>query len=241
MPCALCQKSKTLRRSHIVPEFLYQGMYDQKHRFLGMSTTPAQMPQLYQKGFREELLCEDCEQQFGRYEKYAAEFFYGGGAPVAIGSTQTEAFIRSLDYDKIKLFFMSLLWRFGITTVKELRAVSLGPHADRLRKLLRANDPGDANTYPCLVTAVTFEGKFLGNIMVPPCVGKLEARHVWHILVSGCVLSFFVSSHPPPAVSQPHFLQKNGSLRIAIRDIRNIDFLHRYFCLIRQAKQTGST
>ncbi len=77
MPCALCQLNKPLRRSHIVPEFMYKPMYDFIHRFQGLSLNVSERPQTHQKGLREELLCHDCEQLLAnKYENYAATAFY---------------------------------------------------------------------------------------------------------------------------------------------------------------------
>jgi len=75
-PCRLCQQPKPLKFSHLIPEFMYQDMYDEKHRFLGLTSKSGVKDKLAQKGLREYLLCDDCEQQFGRYEKYASGVFY---------------------------------------------------------------------------------------------------------------------------------------------------------------------
>src|SRR5438034_9908437 len=76
MACALCHQNKPLRQSHIVPEFMYKPMYDPLHRFEGLSLDVSEPPQIHQKGLREELLCQDCEQRFSRFEHHAAERFY---------------------------------------------------------------------------------------------------------------------------------------------------------------------
>lgn len=36
--CKLCLKEKELMFSHIIPEFFYEPMYDEKHRFMQIST-----------------------------------------------------------------------------------------------------------------------------------------------------------------------------------------------------------
>jgi hypothetical protein len=37
MPCALCLQEVELRRSHIIPKFLYETLYDDKHRLQVLS------------------------------------------------------------------------------------------------------------------------------------------------------------------------------------------------------------
>src|SRR5438105_1743417 len=77
MNCALCLRERPLPRSQIVPEFMHGQMYDDKHRFFGISNIESKTNKLFQKGLREELLCADCEQHIGRYESYASRVFYG--------------------------------------------------------------------------------------------------------------------------------------------------------------------
>lgn len=239
MLCALCHKNKPLQWSHIVPEFMYQEMYDPKHRFQGLSTVVSDRARLYQKGLREKLLCEACEQQFGRYENYAAQVFYGG-VTIPVRRCGKNLLIGSLDYKRLKLFFVSLLWRFGVTSIDIFRGADLGPHAEKLRKMLLAEDPGDWLAYPCLATAVTWQSKHIGDLILPPCLAKMEGHRIWSFVIAGFVFTFFVSSHVPPTPLLPGFLQKDGSLFIAIREITEIDFLHRFACEIRDTQKAKS-
>lgn len=225
--CALCMLPKSLRSSHIVPEFLYREMYDPKHRFLALSTVASNRTRMYQKGLREDLLCADCEQLLSRFESYASRVFYGNGATTAKSSGRM-LIINGLDYIPMKLFLLSLLWRFGITNIALFKTARLGPHAEKLRRMLLAKNPGDPLMYPCLLTAVTWQGKHIGDFIVPPCLAKMDKQHIWSFVVAGIVFTFFVSSHVSTAVPPPAFLQANGSLIVMRKEITEIDFLHRF-------------
>ena len=61
MNCALCLREAALCRSHIIPEFLYEPIYDDKHRLKLLSVIPEQPTTYKQKGIWEKLLCEACE------------------------------------------------------------------------------------------------------------------------------------------------------------------------------------
>ena len=58
--CRLCLEEATLCNSHILSEFFYKPMYDEKHRALKFTREPYNRKYI-QKGFREYLLCEKCE------------------------------------------------------------------------------------------------------------------------------------------------------------------------------------
>lgn len=234
MPCALCLKNKPLRRSHIVPEFMFESMYDQKHRFFGLSSVPAKQDKLFQKGLRERLLCGDCEQHIGRYESYASGVFCGSTVK-RVSRLRNTLFIAGLDYKP--LFFMSLLWRFGVTKLECYQGADLGPHKERLRQLILADDPSDCLSYPCLVVAITLDGTHVPDLIVPPSLARLNQQWIWSLVVAGFLLTFFVSSHSPPNVLYPAFLQPHGNLAIQIRDMREIAFLYRTACEIGSAQR----
>lgn len=239
MPCALCTQPKPLRQSHIVPEFMYQQMYDRKHRFLALGTIASDRAMRYQKGLREDLLCGQCEGLFSRFEGYAAQVFYGKGAP----STRVEGsmlILQGLEYDKMKLFLLSLLWRFGVTKLRVFRGALLGAHTDTLRQMLLRQDPGDPLDYPCLLTAVMWQGKHIGDFIVPPCLAKMDGHHIWSFVVAGIVMTFFVSSHKPNDLPGEAFLTKGGSLVVMRKEITEIEFLHRFASEVAEAQRKRS-
>lgn len=59
--------------------------------------------------------------------------------------------ISDFDYLKLKMFFISLLWRAGVSSRALFRRVNLGPHEDRLRQLILANDPGSPHDYSVIL------------------------------------------------------------------------------------------
>ncbi|MBU6400143.1 MAG: hypothetical protein KGS61_07475, partial [Verrucomicrobia bacterium] len=129
---------------------------------------------------------------------------------------------------RLKLFFLSLLWRLGITSLDELKGARLGRHADRIRGMLLSKTPGVTLEYPCLVSGVMFNGKHIGDFIVPPSLGRMEGHHIWSFVVAGILFTFFVSNHTAPSKFWPLFLQKEGSLVICMEELKDIEFLRRF-------------
>lgn len=211
-------------------------MYDAKHRFFGLSSVPIRRIQLFQKGLRESLLCDSCEQRFSRYEQYASKVFYGGTA-FSASRRRNSLFLNGLDYKPLKLFFLSLLWRFGVTSLEFYKGATLGPHEERLRQMLLNEDPGAYNLYPCLVNAVTFDGKHVSDLIIPPALARMEGHWIWSFVVAGFLLTFYVSSCSPPDVLYPAFLKPDGTMILHIRDMRDIPFLYHLACEMARAQQ----
>lgn len=153
--CRLCKQPRQLCSSHIIPEFMYRPLYDEKHRFWQLSSFPQRPNRKFQKGFRELLLCADCEQRFSRFERYARDVFFGNATsqPVQI---ETGLLFSRLRYKPLKLFFLSLIWRLAVTSVSQLKGISLGQYEELLRYRLVEGDAGAYWEFPALVTALTF-------------------------------------------------------------------------------------
>ena len=59
--------------------------------------------------------------------------------------------IADFDYRKFKLFFLSLLWRAGVTSREPFRHVSLGLHEERIRQLILKKVPGNPEDYAVIL------------------------------------------------------------------------------------------
>jgi len=69
--CALCQKKSKLRESHIIPSLVFDWMKKTSATgYIRRSETPNLR---VQNGYKIPLLCEDCENLFGVWEKHFAE------------------------------------------------------------------------------------------------------------------------------------------------------------------------
>src|SRR5258708_489139 len=122
--CRLCLQKKELCDSHIVPEFFFARVYDEKHRFYGLSSVQERGIRLFQKGMREKLLCKDCEVKFSVFEHHARGVLYGG-AGILIKDFGRYMVVGDIDYKKLKLFLMSLLWRLDVTTLPYFKGTPL--------------------------------------------------------------------------------------------------------------------
>src|SRR3954467_14480319 len=103
MPCALCLREAPLKKSHVIPEFLYKHMYDHKHRFHVVTSPGVSAPRHGQKGIWERLLCDPCEGLLSQYERYVSLVF-SGQLPVQASEDGALVRIQGLDYKKFRLF-----------------------------------------------------------------------------------------------------------------------------------------
>ncbi len=211
--CRLCLKEGELRNSHILPEFLYGNSYDEKHRTLLISR---EGEMIVQKGIREKLLCQNCETKLSRYEKYAKELILeipNFARDDNLGLLYSE----NVDYVKLKLFQLSILWRASISSHVAFYQVNLGPHENRIRTMLDAGNPGKVIDYGCFMT-LTLETELLHAIIQSPTrfTKKLEGHTAYKFSTGNLEWIFLVTSHRVSYYLQQLFLQENGLLRIVL-------------------------
>lgn len=220
-PCALCRESQQLKNSHIIPEFLYESLYDEIHRFHVLSINPDQDNSFKQKGIREPLLCESCEQRFSVWERYAS-FVLKGGIEISCRGEGNRMYVSGLDYEKFRLFQLSILWRASVSTLQFFENVRLGRHEELLRRLLLGEDPGNPSRYGCLMFGLKFENENFTQLIMPPERLKLSGHTAYRFIFGGFMWVFLVASHDilPPLSSA--VLQQSGEALLTIKDIREI-------------------
>jgi hypothetical protein len=143
----------------------------------------------------------------------------------------------NLEYKPLKLFLMSLLWRLCVTSIPQYKGAVLGPHLERLRLLILADDPGDYLTFPAVVTGLTFDRLHIPGLIIPsPFRTRIEGRWVWGFVVTGFLFCFFVSNRQPSSSFWAGFLQSSGHFPLHVTDIRKVPFLQHWGAEIAAAE-----
>jgi len=211
--CRLCLKESELRHSHVLPEFFYTGIYESRDAHRALAITDESV-KIIQKGLREDLLCQDCETQFSRHEKYVAELIRD------IPSFTRDASGRFLysehvDYSSVKLFQLSLIWRCSIARNPAFTQVCLGPHEEIIRCRLLEQNPGKSFEYGCVMMAM-LETEILHKVMTSPTLIKPRpfGHKAYKLRTGNLTWVFFVDSHLIEKNVQELFAQENGLLRI---------------------------
>lgn len=209
--CKLCQLSKPLlKKSHIIPDFLYKEFYNDNHKLKryslydvleGRGKLKLASTGIYQGG----ILCKQCDNDIiGGYETYAAKVAYGGNnfgslpTPTARkfrssdGVTFTQ--LKDVDYRNFKLFLLSILWRASISTNKFFDEVNLGPHEEVLRKMILEGNPGEKSDYPIMMVYYR-EDKSVPNMIIQPVMKKAEGFRTYSFPIGGISYVFYVGSH----------------------------------------------
>jgi len=224
MKCALCLRDAKLCDSHIIPEFLYATLYDDKHRFQAITVDSQKRDRQYQKGLREKLLCDSCEQSLSLPESYMSKVL-NGGVGLLVHREENRLHLSGLDYRLLKLFQLSVLWRAGISTLPEFSQVNLGPHEEAIRLMLLAGNAGAADEYGCIMSLAMHESMPLTAIVVPPTWARFAGHRAYRFVFGGLVFIYVVTGAKLAAGLRLAFAQENGSAIVRLQAVTDMRFL----------------
>lgn len=182
--CRLCLTSSSLRKSHIVSNSIFSLVRDKtmNNRFYAIGS---QTDNIAQDGPKEYLLCDKCEQKIGRYEKYYKEAVHLSRHKIEIIQDGKVAIIRNLDYKKIKLFLLSILWRMSISSLHQFAKVSLVNNEDVIRKIIFEEKPGRSHEFPIAAIIPLFDGKMQEGWMFFPIISNRPDGTIYYMVIGG--------------------------------------------------------
>lgn len=141
--CALCEKVvDSFACSHIVARGFYECLPD-KTKMIVLSSDGEQRrrPNAH---YIENKICHDCEKViFKELDEYAISIYGqkvgGENYPKGAIGNNSICIFENVDRRKLRAFWASLLWRFSIADIWELKDVSIGKiYEERIRKDLLA-------------------------------------------------------------------------------------------------------
>ena len=202
--CKLCGEEKELcKQSHIIPNFMYKDLFDEKNRMYAIQSEEGGIKQkgIRQTGeFEANILCKGCDNgTLGKLERYASLILYDGYPKIIehrkSPDGMTYTYCAELDYAKFKLFLLSLLWRASISSRPQFKEVHLGPHEERIRRMLFGGNPGEQLEYPCLIMTYLNREDYPSDLVTQPSQSKVDGGYIYKFLIGGMIYIFFVSKN----------------------------------------------
>lgn len=180
---------------------MYRDLFDDGHRMIKFTTkTPNSEDSIPTGDYESNILCANCDNQIiGQLESYASTIFYGGKLPVKVKNFVKPdglefSQVSGINYDKFKLFLLSLLWRASISRRDFFKNVNLGPYEEKIRKMIYENNPGFANAYPCIITSYR-KHNLPKEIIAEPKKIRLDDNIGYAFLINGFLYNFKVTEN----------------------------------------------
>lgn len=227
--CRLClQEKQLINKSHILSNFFYRDISGEENEaYLIPLTTSGQARKVQTGEFEGGLLCEDCDNRIlGAYEKYGSDFIFGTQAKNPLNNVRAQdqlhpdgklksTHIIGLDYTKLKLFMLSLLWRASITTRPFFKKISLGKYEEEIRLMLLTNSPGLQMKFPTMISVITDKNKEVSEGMIS---SPTRFRHnhciAYQFQIGQMIFMYFVSPKGVADYIKEVAINEDGEMRI---------------------------
>jgi len=226
--CRLCKRTvPQLRNSHIIPECLYQPIYDFRHRFIPIQSDKYSPARIEQMGYRERLLCPDCEIKLGKWENVTkqtlvamSDLRVGVNGPLKKISLSSDwILVQGINYNAVKKCMLSILWRMSISTVPIFRSYKLGPYEERLRSILNADSTLSCAEYPLKMHRITVGAQHYPDLIMGMNRGRIANQFIQQsFIVYGFLVDIVLSAGFPNQFSTV-LLNEAGEM-----PIRNYEF-----------------
>ena len=169
MICKLTGKEGKPAQAHIIPESFYLIDRNSKEPMRLATNTYGVYSKRSRKGIYDNTIVTiDGERTFQEWDDYAFKLLveqFDTTIPLEKGDKVVGYKYEKYDYKKLKLFFMSVLWRAGASSQIFFSDINLGPHLDNLRQAILADDPGNSEFYS--VNLAIFDDVDYSTIMQP--------------------------------------------------------------------------
>jgi hypothetical protein len=218
MICRCCGKEKKLIKAHIIPAAFFRRLDDGSGplRLLTTEEHPKRSPVgVYDCN----ILCEECESQFGDWDNYGQELLGRepkNALPIMVGDQLAGYEVREYKYDFLKLFFISVLWRASVSEHPFYTRVKLGPYEALAKELIEQRNPGLENDFS--VTLAKFDHP-LGKSMLNPHPEQWEGVDYQRFYLGGYVAYIKTDERRVPKLHSDFFMRADQPLQIIRRDL----------------------
>jgi hypothetical protein len=193
--CKFCKKEDIkLVRSHVPPISFHKEFETHPSEQKAYTQHPDYPPQKSPGGTYDYFACHHCEERFGPWDCYAIELFRKIDPVTKIidkvkppeGTTRKCHYIEVreiYDYAKLKLFVLSMLWRFHASNRKEHGLVNLGSKYDKkIREMIQNNDPGGPEDFPIFFRKLMIPKRIRAIISPAKAIVKKMTIYIFTLL-----------------------------------------------------------
>lgn len=223
MRCKLCQNERKLVKAHVIPRSFYKPMITGAMPPVMSSTDPNFRRKKLRIGIYDQaIVCAECEDRFNPWDNYACKLLLSKATPrnylVDERGNQVGFTVASYDYDKLKLFFMSLLWRMAASSQYFFSQAKLGPHEEVLRKMILNADPGDEDAYSSILCQ--WDDPLGEHFLLYPHRQRYEDINYIRCYLNSYVVEIKVDKRATSDFNRNFMLKRGESLKAIIRELK---------------------
>lgn len=229
MRCQLClEEKRLLKKSHIIPNFLYKRLFKEDHRLVNVNLSDLDKFNYTHSGYYDkDILCGDCDSGLlSKLETYASNCLYFNGSEKSRSMIRTELLsggdtfpavrFHNMDYTKLKLFFLSILWRAHISKHSFFKEVQLGPYAEKLRQMLLNHNAGPEDEFEVILLHVDSKQTRPEKALFQPRKLRMEGNYQYVFYIDRIIYHYNISGHNKQSLYTKGIIKNDGILDICL-------------------------
>ena len=222
MICNLCDKKRKLIKAHIIPEKFFIPLRSENRVPELHSNIENEYPKKTPIGiYDKNILCATCDNNIGIWDNYAQHLLlkdFSEENAILVNNRKVAYKIETFDYEKLKLFFISLIWRASISTHSFYKRIKLGQYQDVIKKMISNADPGTDNQFQ--VVLAKFSDPNIKSIL-DPHMDSFDHVNFVRVYLTGFVAYIKVDKRECPNFMKELSMRKNAPLLIPLRDVHS--------------------
>jgi hypothetical protein len=217
MSCKGCGENKKLIRAHIIPESFFVGLKSDGKGPL-MVADELQYPKRAPIGvYDRAILCHDCEQKFQDIDNYGQQILLKSELKSGEVNGAVYYKISNANYELLKLFFISILWRASVSTQPYYSKVQLGKFEWIAKNIVWNRQFENYEEFSFILARFT-DNEF-GTAMLNPRRLRFSGVNYYIFYLYGFILYVKVDQRQTPLIFKPFIMKENQDLLVVGRDI----------------------
>ncbi|MCF6271114.1 MAG: hypothetical protein L3J41_15485 [Melioribacteraceae bacterium] len=243
--CKLCNKSEELQNSHIIPNYFFKRL--KRNGSAIQTEVTVGIPNIKtQDSWSEYLFCKNCEQHINKFEKYVISFTKHPFNVKSTADSKDNNIVQfsNLDYERFRLFQLSLLFRAAIASGREWATIKLSKtKKEEIRLSILTKKLPDELRYACQMKILwDFKNNTpLDTIVMIPIKKILTRGEIIYFVFGGFAWEFFVPKLSRKTEKDNYFIRTDGTLLSPIMDYLSYKPLIELLPLIFLKEKIGLT
>ena len=223
MQCSLCNQDKKLIKAHIIPRSFHKSLKQGDVQTpIIITSKPGEYPKQSQTGvYDKEIVCEDCEKIFSTWDDYGYEFLFQelDEDRYIVSNNERIAYnFGPTNYENLKLFFLSVLWRASISKQQLFNSVQLGPYEEKLKHHILSKDPGSVEDFS--VALSRFDAPPNETGILNPDRAKYNGVNHYRLYLGGYMAIIKVSNQPLPKCFKGLYIAPEQDVFFIVREFK---------------------
>lgn len=194
MKCKLTGTEGKGVRAHIIPKSFYAIVPDETQPTRLVTNAKGRYSQKVPIGIYDDtIVTDEGERIFSEWDDYACDLLLTNRVnfeELKYDERVVGFQLADYDYAKLKLFFLSVLWRASASSQPFFQRVDLGPFESDVRKALLSGDPRDADWMA--ICLAKWSGNPKGAAMMDPFRTRFEDRNYYVMYLEHYIVYFKV-------------------------------------------------